>query len=54
MSSPSLNLIENHFSNGAVEKANKNREKHGNSTLGHFLSTDEGNFNFFKKKKKKL
>ena len=47
MSSPSLERKENHYSNDAVEKANENREKHGNSTLDHFLRKDEDDFNFF-------
>ena len=47
MSSPSLHSVENHYSNDAVEKANENREKHGNSTLDHFLRKDEDDFNFF-------
>ena len=47
MSIPSLHSVENHYSNDAVEKANENREKHGNSTLGHFLRKDEDDFNFF-------
>ena len=46
MSSPSLQYQENHYSNDAVEKANENREKHGNSTLDHFLRKDEDDFNF--------
>jgi len=47
MSSPSVYYQENHYSNDAVEKSNENREKHGNSTLDHFLRQDEDNFNFF-------
>ena len=30
MSSPSLDRAENHYSDDAVEKSNKNREEHGN------------------------
>ena len=47
MSSPSLDCKENHYSNDAVEKANENHIKHGNSTLDHFLRKDEDDFNFF-------
>ena len=47
MSSPSVQRKENHYSNDAVEKANENREKYGNSTLDHFLRQDEDDFNFF-------
>ena len=32
MSSPSLESVENHYSDDAVEKANENREIHGNCT----------------------
>ena len=43
MSSPSLDRKENHYSNDAVEKANENRIKHGNWTMGDYgWSMDSG------------